>query len=376
MNKRALQSALLPCLATTCIVACSSVDPEEDAFTDGPWTEIPARSDAIRISGHTDWDSDSHAVTGWSGTAYTVGFNGSGLKINITSGPAIYDIFIDGSETPNSTLDLSEGCDNCKRTVAQKLKPGNHYVRVQKNTEYFIGQAVLLGFDVQGDPAPEALPPLPERRLEFIGNSITCGYGILSSKPELENTSVFPITTENHYYTYAGQATRILGAEERTYCMSGRGFLRNFDNTTDGVIPTVYNSLSGENTESDSAARWEPDIVFINLGTNDFNQGVPDSTAFSDTVFDFIAKLRAKYPTSAITLLNGPMMSGESMQTCRRFLDAIAERFRRDVDENIFRFDFDPHGSLGYGIGYHPNKAQGLKDAQSLATWVKQTFRW
>ena len=80
MNKRALQSALLPCLATTCIVACSSVDPEEDAFTDGPWTEIPARSDAIRISGHTDWDSDSHAVTGWSGTAYTVGFNGSGLK--------------------------------------------------------------------------------------------------------------------------------------------------------------------------------------------------------------------------------------------------------------------------------------------------------
>ena len=138
----------------------------------------------------------------------------------------------------------------------------------------------------------------------------------------------------------------------------------------------MYNSLSGENTESDSAARWEPDIVFINLGTNDFNQGVPDSTAFSDAVFDFIAKLRAKYPTSAITLLNGPMMSGESMQTCRRFLDAIAERFRRDVDENIFRFDFDPHGSLGYGIGYHPNKAQGLKDAQSLATWVKQTFRW
>ena len=36
---------------------------------------------------------------------------------------------------------------------------------------------------------------LPERRIEFIGNSITCGYGVESENP----SDPFTYETENHF---------------------------------------------------------------------------------------------------------------------------------------------------------------------------------
>ena len=157
--------------------------------------------------------------------------------------------------------------------------------------------------------------------------------------------------------------------------MSGRGFLRNFDNTTEGIIPEVYKTLASENPE-DGSTHWHPDIVFVNLGTNDFSTGIPDSAAFTQAVYDFTAGLRAKYPSAAIVLLNGPMMSGESMTTCRRYLDAVTDQLKAAIDKNIYRFDFEPQGALGFGGGYHPNKAQGRKDGESLAAWIQKTFHW
>ena len=383
MNKTALRfapTAILAAIAATGgLIACSNVPSgSSEASSEAPergWSVVPAKSGAVRISGYTDWGIDGDALTGWSGAAYTIGFNGTALKMMVKSGPAIYDIFVDGEEDPSDTLNLvNRGADSVF-TVVENLAPGTHYVRIQKNTEHHIGQALFLGFLVKGEAAPEALPPLPERRLEFIGNSITCGFGVLSPDAESAADSSFEFTTEDHYYSYAGQATRILGAEERTVCISGRGVLRNFDNSTEGILPDIYRELDSYNPGDDSA-RWIPDIVLVNLGTNDFGKGTPDSTAFTKAVYDFAGELRTKYPQAAIVLLSGPMLTGKHRETCIRFLDAAAERSRENGDANIYRFDFDPQGDLGYGGNYHPNQAQALKDAESLAAWIQETFRW
>lgn len=50
---------------------------------------------------------------------------------------------------------------------------------------------------------------LPERRIEFIGNSITCGYGVESENP----SDPFTYETENHFYTYAARTARALKAQ-------------------------------------------------------------------------------------------------------------------------------------------------------------------
>ena len=104
--------------------------------------------------------------------------------------------------------------------------------------------------------------------------------------------------------------------------------------------------------------------------------GIPDSAAFTNAVLDFAKNLREDYPKAGIVLLTGPMMFGEPLETCKRYLDAAAGQFKSSLDTNIYRFDFEPQGSLGTGGSGHPNRAQAEKDAKSLAAWIQQTFHW
>ncbi|MDN5553540.1 hypothetical protein [Prevotella sp.] len=61
--------------------------------------------------------------------------------------------------------------------------------------------------------------------MEFIGNSITCGYGIMARSKFMN----FSNSTENHYYTYAGIAARRLNAESMVVARSGIGAYRNYN---------------------------------------------------------------------------------------------------------------------------------------------------
>ncbi len=60
--------------------------------------------------------------------------------------------------------------------------------------------------------------------MEFIGNSITCGYGIEAGSKFMH----FSDSNENHYYTYAGIAAHRLNAESMAVARSGIGTYRNY----------------------------------------------------------------------------------------------------------------------------------------------------
>ena len=375
MNKSAFRLSLVSCLAAAflgCDSGKASSSDGDGTADQGPWKKIPAKSDAVRTTGRFAWNPEGYAFASWSGSAITVGFNGTALKAFISSGSAVYDIFIDGEEFPSDTLDITEATTQEEYIIADQLTPGPHSVRIQKNTESFFSSVLFMGFEVMGEAAPEALPPLPEKRIEFIGNSITCGYGVLDTA----DIDTFNIKTQDHFYSFAGQAARILGAEEHSVCVSGKGVLRNFDNSTDGTLPEVYKYTNYDKAGAWDPSDWIPHIVFVNLGTNDFNKGTPDSAAFTNAVFDFAKELRSDYPEASIVLLSGPMLDSESLETCRRFLDGAAGMFKDSLDKNIYRFDFEQQGELGTGGNGHPNRAQALKDGESLASWVKETFNW
>lgn len=73
-------------------------------------------------------------------------------------------------------------------------------------------------------------PVLPRRRIEFIGNSITCGYGIESE----DRDAPFTYNTENHYYTYAALTARALQAQHLVVARSGIGVYRNYGSPASG----------------------------------------------------------------------------------------------------------------------------------------------
>ena len=131
---------------------------------------------------------------------------------------------------------------------------------------------------------------LPSKKIDFIGNSITCGYGN-------DGLVCFPThysyETQNHYLFYAQIAARQLGAVAYIAARSGIGVYRNYNGprtgTPDNRIDvqyeyTMYAEKSafrregGAMNERWDFSRFQPDVVCINLGTNDLSTNNYDTT--------------------------------------------------------------------------------------------------
>lgn len=364
------------------------------------WVEISVDDPAIRITGRTDLSETGVASIAWSGSAFTLAFTGTAVKIHLQAYGSVFNIFID-NDTTGTVLDLSTSNEK-EHLLAEGLKPGPHVISVYKRTEAQYGSAEFRGFSVFGAGEPSALPTLATKRIEFIGNSITCGYGNLDSVKE----NTFDILTEDHYWTYAAVAARLVGAEERSVCFSGRGVYRNNTGSMDGTLPELFKLVRPDGPEY-AFSDWTPDLVSINLGTNDFYQSIPDSIGFVDATVAFVKAIRSHYPTAVVVILDGPMLSDyfpvasesdmadypitsagypsqyftktsngytfKSLTVCRRFLNAAVTELTRQNIANIYRYSFPAQtGTNGYGADWHPSRKQGIADGQRLASWINE----
>lgn len=81
------------------------------------------------------------------------------------------------------------------------------------------GSAAIIKHGVQ-HPLMSTQPPAPrERRLLFIGDSITAGYGVLCN----DSSGPFAPETESAWHAYAAVATRALDADAHVIAYSGKG---------------------------------------------------------------------------------------------------------------------------------------------------------
>ena len=131
---------------------------------------------------------------------------------------------------------------------------------------------------------------LPERRIEFIGNSITCGYGVESENP----SDPFTYETENHFYTYAARTARALKAQHLVVARSGIGVYRNYGAPRSGskdCMPAMYEQvLFTDSTELWDHTLYTPDVVCINLGTNDTSLDNYDMNLLAEGISQFCEK--------------------------------------------------------------------------------------
>ena len=87
-----------------------------------------------------------------------------------------------------------------------------------------------------------SLVPIKNKRgklIEYIGNSITCGYGNEGGMGQ-----TFCAETENHYMTYAAITSRNFNARHFAVCRSGIGIYRNWDGPEDGNDDCMTNLYS------------------------------------------------------------------------------------------------------------------------------------
>jgi lysophospholipase L1-like esterase len=260
------------------------------------------------------------------------------------------------------------------------LSEGKHTIVIVKRTEGSVGETKFLGFQLEKGKKlwPIAITE-KVRRMEFIGNSITCGYGNEGTNKECK----FSAVTENNYMAYGAITARALNA---AYCMvafSGKGIYKNYDGTTEETLPMIYDrTLTFDENIKWDFKKYIPDVVVINLGTNDFAHSNPDSAAFVSRYYEFVKTIRKNYPQAYIFCINGPMMSDQwpigskALSTLKRYVNGMVDQFNKSGDGKVYSFYLSQQGSFGYGCDWHPNVRQHIKSAGELTKFIKEKTGW
>lgn len=252
-----------------------------------------------------------------------------------------------------------------------------HHLRVRKRTESAFGTVEIVGLVI--DEGKLMAPPTPERRIEAIGNSITCGYGVHGQGPDCP----FTPDTEDALASYAALAADSLGADLVMFAFSGTGVYRNYEGDTVNTATNRYNRVHADRSNPHWDRKdWLPDVVLINLGTNDFAQGIPDKATFVRNYLRLIGKVRAHAPEAQIVLLVPPMISdtypatGKWRTTLTGYLQSIIASRKQQGDARISFLALSAQGKLGYGCDWHPSEAQQAQNANELTEYLKTLMNW
>lgn len=307
------------------------------------------------------------------GVSIYANFEGTSLQMNAKPGSGSFMVEID--DNLPYRIDFSE--KDSIHTLAEGLPEGTHSARIMYIVEGYEMKPEFKGFYLDDGCSLADAPVLPTRRIEFIGNSMTCGYGVESDNP----LEPFSYETENHYYTYAARTARTLQAQHLVVARSGIGIYRNFGAPRTGCndcMPNMYNQvLFSDSTELWDFSNYTPDVVCLNLGTNDASQDNYDIELLTDAYRKFLRKLRDIYPDSKLVLLSGSMLTGKSLQDVRNAMDKVAAEMNSDGDKEVYRFDMSPQtGSLGMGADYHPSMRQHQKMASELTEYLRKLMNW
>ena len=273
-------------------------------------------------------------------------------------------------------------------TLATALPEGRHLARLMYVIEGYEFFPEFWGFVLdEGRQVVEA-PLLPSRKIEFIGNSITCGYGNEGLKKE----EGFDYATENHYYSYASIVARNLQAQHWVVARSGIGAYRNYNGPKTGNpesnMPVQYEytgyawkpELRKEPTflqEKWDFSRYQPDVVCINLGTNDISTPNYDISLLKQGYQKLLKMVRQHNPKAKIVFLTGSMLYNQELQLAKQLLDEVTTEAHKAGDKEVYRFDMAPiNGNEYYGNDWHPNIYQDEKMAGELTPYLRKLMNW
>ena len=364
---------------------------------------VKANDSHIQYMGRVSFTPEGNASFNFPGTTLFARFQGTSLKMICRPKTGYFMAQVDDCEPFKVGFNAER---DSVVTIAAALPKGEHQVKLMYVIEGLFRTPEFRGFVLDKGCSLVKSPDLPERKIEFIGNSITCGYGVES----IEMTDPFEDETENHWLTYANIVSDSLNAQHTSISRSGIGVYRNYDGPKAGSaenMPWQYEyTLFNKHDEKWDFSKYQPQLVCINLGTNDLSTNNYDITLYEKNYRMFLTTVRTKYPNAKIVLITGPML-GEKESTEQR---AVLDRICKDANKNgftlqnlianaaqqtakgtgkkkqkkvklgdnfVYRFDFSfQKGDLGYGASWHPSKLQHQKMAGELLPFLRKLMKW
>lgn len=247
-------------------------------------------------------------------------------------------------------------------TITVRGSGGDQLVSLCKATEG-IGWMELAG--VWADALLPA-SPLPDRKIELIGNSITCGFG--------DDTSNIPcgqgqwFDQSNAWISYGALTARALKAQWHLTSVSGIGLIHSCCDMTI-TMPQVFDRMDNRGNQGNwDFARYQPDVVTVCLGQND---GIQDSTAFCGAYVKFVRHIRDLYPRARIVLLTSPMGNAALTAALKRYIHGVIGALG---DRRVSGFAFSKQWT--HGCYAHPDRREQAEIAQELTKCLRGVMKW
>lgn len=219
------------------------------------------------------------------------------------------------------------------------------------------------------------------RRIEFIGNSITCGAEADTSAMGCDDGVYHD--NMNAYMAYGPRVSRELNADYVLSSVSGLGVIR-FWNAEIPNLPLVYESLflTEDKSELWEASDYNPDLVSICLGQNDFSEGDGsydrqplDSTTFVDAYLMFIQRIHDRYPNAKISILNSPMLGPELSTKFDTWLEQIISLLNTQYEQDVLSY-YTFTKQYANGCTGHPNLEDHKDIAEELMPFYRSIMNW
>lgn len=310
----------------------------------------------------------------WSGSGFSFNFKGTGFNIffgeHSGEQPVYIRVEVDGGGKcgilpaaiggSSARFAVSNGKE---RVVIDGLSDRRHTVRVIRITEG-ADKLCIRGVEIDGEMLP---PPLESvRRIEFLGDSITCGYGILGD----ESTTAFNTYEEDSSLAWAYTVAEKFGADAHFECISGKGIVCNCEGAQDITFSKFF-QIASRGGEPWNFASWVPQAVVINGGTND-GWGGATAEQFEQGASELISLIRSKYTYAQIIWCYG-LMGDVFMPVLKKLFKKLGES-----DQKLHLLPLAPlnpkKGEIG-GVG-HPSIKANNRVASAVIAKLKSLKIW
>ncbi len=273
-------------------------------------------------------------------------------------------VYVDGKEKSQIVLDRQEGW----YFICELEPEQEHEIRVVKITEAAMSYAGLRQIKIE-----DGKILLPKRvqddrvKVEFIGDSITCGYGV-HGEPESEYT----IREEDGEYSYGAFMAREMNWNARWIAASGYGMYVEYTGNPDNNVPKLYPYVNWfVNREVyQNPEEFEPRYIFINLGTNDSEHLCKEEIRdnFLKAYEKFLKMLRANHREAVLVCVLGTLCSGVFP-----YVKRVVEKVKAEGMEKVYAFELPYHDVEQDGMAsMHPSIATHKKDAERILAFMRQ----
>jgi hypothetical protein len=261
--------------------------------------------------------------------------------------------------------------------LASGLPFGKHKVQLFKRTESDKGKTCFYSFNTPDNTILLSLPAAKKRKMEFYGNSITCGYAIEDNSSQDSEYGYF----ENNYLSYSAITSRHFDAQYFCISKSGIGIMVSWFPL---IMPEMYERLD----PTDSTSKWNfcnymPDVVVINLFQNDswlvkmpeseqfkyrFGIKAPDEDYIIMSYKNFVVSIRNKYPNANIICSLGNMDATQDGSPWPGYIQHAVGQLH---DQKIYIHFFKCKNTDG-----HPKVAEQKAMANDLIEFIENNIKW